>query len=91
MCGAAAMSSEDDFRIRPGRIRSTRAQQARPFIAQALAAAQRELTAKLYETPPADACAQLVNVIAELSRAAVDKDYTVISPSLPAKLDRTAA
>ena len=32
------MSGEDDFRIRPGRIRSTRAQQARPFIAQALAA-----------------------------------------------------
>jgi len=41
MCGALAMSGEDDFRIRPGRIRSTRAQQARPFIAQALAAAQR--------------------------------------------------
>ncbi|WP_375160811.1 relaxase/mobilization nuclease domain-containing protein [Bradyrhizobium sp. RDT46] len=35
------MSAEDDFRIRPGRIRSTRAQRARPFIAQALAAAQR--------------------------------------------------
>ncbi|MBU2653516.1 relaxase/mobilization nuclease domain-containing protein [Acidomonas methanolica] len=35
------MTGEDDFRIRPGRIRSTRAQQARPFIAQALAAAQR--------------------------------------------------
>ncbi|MGV2184076.1 relaxase/mobilization nuclease domain-containing protein [Rhizobium rhizogenes] len=35
------MSGEDDFRIRPGRIRSTRAQQSRPFIAQALAAAQR--------------------------------------------------
>ena len=35
------MSGEDDFRIRPGRIRSTRAQAARPFIAQALAAAQR--------------------------------------------------
>lgn len=35
------MSGEDDFRIRPGRIRSTRAQQVRPFIAQALAAAQR--------------------------------------------------
>ncbi|MCV0368944.1 VirD2 family relaxase/mobilization nuclease [Filomicrobium sp.] len=35
------MSAEDDFRIRPGRIRSTKAQQARPFIAQALAAAQR--------------------------------------------------
>src|SRR5581483_7842293 len=41
MCEAAAMSAEDDFRIRPGRIRSTRAQRARPFIAQALAAAQR--------------------------------------------------
>ena len=35
------MSGEDDFRIRPGRIRSTSAQRARPFIAQALAAAQR--------------------------------------------------
>lgn len=35
------MSGEDDFRIRPGRIRSTRAQAARPFIAQALAAAQK--------------------------------------------------
>jgi type IV secretory pathway VirD2 relaxase len=41
MCEAVAMSVEDDFRIRPGRIRSTRAQRARPFIAQALAAAQR--------------------------------------------------
>ena len=37
----AAMSGEDDFRIRPGRIRSPSAQRARPFIAQALAAAQR--------------------------------------------------
>ena len=35
------MSGEDDFRIRPGRIRSTSAQRARPFIAQALAAAQK--------------------------------------------------
>ena len=42
MCGASAMSGEDDFRIRPGRIRSTRAQQARPFIAQALAAAKAQ-------------------------------------------------
>jgi type IV secretory pathway VirD2 relaxase len=33
------MPDERDFRIRPGRIRSTRAQQVRPFIAQALAAA----------------------------------------------------
>jgi type IV secretory pathway VirD2 relaxase len=35
------MSGEDEFRIRPGRIRFTRAQAARPFIAQALAAAER--------------------------------------------------
>jgi molecular chaperone Hsp33 len=39
MCGIATMSGEDDFRIRPGRIRSPSAQRARPFIAQALAAA----------------------------------------------------
>ena len=41
MCGVLPMTGEDNFRIRPGRIRSTRAQAARPFIAQALAAAQR--------------------------------------------------
>ncbi|ODT81561.1 MAG: type VI secretion protein [Pelagibacterium sp. SCN 64-44] len=35
------MADERDFRIRPGRIRSTRAQSARPFIAQALAAAKK--------------------------------------------------
>ncbi|WP_375551393.1 relaxase/mobilization nuclease domain-containing protein [Rhodophyticola porphyridii] len=35
------MSAEDDFRIRPGRIRSSTAQRTRPFIAQALAAAQK--------------------------------------------------
>ena len=35
------MSDEREFRVRPGRIRSTRAQQARPFIAQALAAARK--------------------------------------------------
>ena len=35
------MTGDCDFRIRPGRIRSTRAQQARPFIAQALAAAKK--------------------------------------------------
>ncbi|SOB87146.1 Type IV secretory pathway, VirD2 components (relaxase) [Sphingomonas guangdongensis] len=41
MCGAGTMSEDDSLRIRPGRIRSTKMQQARPFIAQALAAAQR--------------------------------------------------
>ncbi|WP_375567536.1 relaxase/mobilization nuclease domain-containing protein [Oceaniradius stylonematis] len=35
------MSDEREFRVRPGRIRSTRAQAARPFIAQALAAAKK--------------------------------------------------
>ncbi|MEH2708522.1 MULTISPECIES: relaxase/mobilization nuclease domain-containing protein [Bradyrhizobium] len=35
------MAEENDFQPRPGRIRSSRAQRAKPFIAQALAAAQR--------------------------------------------------
>ncbi|NHO18417.1 relaxase/mobilization nuclease domain-containing protein [Acetobacter oeni] len=35
------MKNDDDFRVRPGRIRSPRSQRARPFIAQALAATQR--------------------------------------------------
>lgn len=35
------MSDEDEFRIRPGRIRSSSSQRTRPFIAQALAAAQK--------------------------------------------------
>ncbi len=41
MCGVTAMSDERDFRVRPGGIRSSKAQRARPFIAQALAAAQK--------------------------------------------------
>ncbi|VFU10163.1 Type VI secretion protein [Methylocella tundrae] len=35
------MARDDDFEARPGRIRSSRAQRAKPFVAQALAAAQR--------------------------------------------------
>ena len=35
------MAGDREFRIRPGRIRSTRAQHGRPFIAQALAAAKK--------------------------------------------------
>ncbi len=35
------MADDHEFRVRPGRIRSTRAQSARPFIAQALAAAKK--------------------------------------------------
>jgi type IV secretory pathway VirD2 relaxase len=41
MRGVPLMSDEPPFRVRPGRIRSSKAQRARPFIAQALAAAQR--------------------------------------------------
>ncbi|MFG1374252.1 DUF3363 domain-containing protein [Xanthobacter oligotrophicus] len=35
------MDGDEDFRVRPGRIRSSRAQRARPFIAQVLAATQK--------------------------------------------------
>ncbi len=35
------MTGDDDFQVRPGRIRSSKRQRAKPFIAQALAAAQR--------------------------------------------------
>ncbi|WP_454916227.1 relaxase/mobilization nuclease domain-containing protein [Xanthobacter sediminis] len=35
------MDGDEDFRIRPGRIRSSRAQRARPFVAQVLAATER--------------------------------------------------
>ena len=35
------MADERKFRVRPGRVRSSGSQRARPFIAQALAAAQR--------------------------------------------------
>lgn len=35
------MSDDNDFHIRPGRIRSSSSQRTRPFIAQALAAAQK--------------------------------------------------
>jgi type IV secretory pathway VirD2 relaxase len=41
MCGVPAMTDDTEFRIRPGRIRSSGAQRARPFIAQALAAAKK--------------------------------------------------
>jgi type IV secretory pathway VirD2 relaxase len=35
------MKRDDDLRIRPGRTRSTRSQRAKPFIARALAAAEK--------------------------------------------------
>jgi type IV secretory pathway VirD2 relaxase len=35
------MARDNDFQVRPGRIRSSRAQRAKPFIAQALAATQK--------------------------------------------------
>ena len=36
------MTSEDDFRIRPGRIRSRQIQHAKPFVAQALPPPKRQ-------------------------------------------------
>lgn len=41
LAGGRGVSGDEDFRIRPGRIRSRGAQRGRPVIAQALAAAQR--------------------------------------------------
>ncbi|PKU22940.1 relaxase/mobilization nuclease domain-containing protein [Telmatospirillum siberiense] len=35
------MAEDDDFQVRPGRIRSSKSQRAKPFIAQVLAATQR--------------------------------------------------
>jgi type IV secretory pathway VirD2 relaxase len=35
------VNRDDDFRVRPGRIRSSKAQRAKPFVAQALAAARK--------------------------------------------------
>ncbi|MCP9320679.1 DUF3363 domain-containing protein [Acetobacter persici] len=35
------MNGDEEFRVRPGRIRSTRARQARPFVTQVLASVQR--------------------------------------------------
>ncbi|MDR3493870.1 MAG: DUF3363 domain-containing protein [Ancalomicrobiaceae bacterium] len=35
------MARDNDFQVRPGRIRSSRAERTKPFIAQALAAAQK--------------------------------------------------
>lgn len=58
--------------------------------AHPLAAAQRELCGKLFETDPGEACAQLIQVIQDLSRHAVEKDFTLISPARPAQLTRIA-
>ena len=41
------MTGNDDFRIRPGRIRSTRAPRTKSFLAQALKAAQKAGVAKV--------------------------------------------
>jgi hypothetical protein len=41
MCGIRAMSGEDEFCIRPDRIRSSSSERAQPFIAQVLATAQK--------------------------------------------------
>ena len=58
--------------------------------AHPLAAAQRELCGKLFETDPGEACAQLIQVIQDLSRHAVEKEFHLISPARPAQLTRIA-
>jgi CDP-glycerol glycerophosphotransferase (TagB/SpsB family) len=55
-----------------------------------LAPAQRTLGGQLFETPAAAACAQLVQLIRDCSDAAVDKNFTVTTPKLPAHLTRIA-
>jgi hypothetical protein len=35
------MNRDDELRVRPGRTRTTRSQRAKPFIAEALAAAEK--------------------------------------------------
>lgn len=52
-----------------------------------LHAAQRKLSAELFETPPDDACAQLVQFIAQTAQNVVDKSFTVTNPAAkPAQL-----
>ena len=74
------MSGDDDFRIRPGRIRSTSAQRARPFIAQALAAAQKAWYAN-------------ANVIARFLSSANPKNWPLADTQMMMKmhLDLTTA
>ena len=55
-----------------------------------LEAEQRALCAQLFETGAADACAQLVQFVAECSRNVVDKNFTVTNPINPSQLIRTA-
>jgi hypothetical protein len=51
-----------------------------------LRAEQQKLCAQLFETPAEDACAQLVQFIAEAARNVVDKSFTVTNPIKPAQL-----
>ncbi len=51
-----------------------------------LHAAQRKLSAQLFETPPADASAQLVTFIADCVRNVVDRNFTITNPLQPAAL-----
>jgi CDP-glycerol glycerophosphotransferase len=45
-----------------------------------LRAAQRALSAQLFETPPQDACAQLIQFIANCATTTVDKDFSLTVP-----------
>jgi CDP-glycerol glycerophosphotransferase (TagB/SpsB family) len=51
-----------------------------------LQADQRKLSAALFETPAEDACAQLVQFIADAANHVVDKSFTLTRPLKPAEL-----
>jgi CDP-glycerol glycerophosphotransferase (TagB/SpsB family) len=60
------------------------------LAAHPLAEAQRALCAQMYETRPADAAAQLVQLVRDCSQHTVDKNYTLTTPTIPANLTRLA-
>jgi CDP-glycerol glycerophosphotransferase len=47
---------------------------------------QRKLSAQLFETPPADACGQLLQLIRDAAAQVVDKNFTLIRPVKPDQL-----
>ncbi len=63
---------------------------AKNLGAHPLHADQKKLSAQLFETPAADACAQLVPFLTTLSQNVVDKNFTVTTPQKSAPALRAA-
>jgi CDP-glycerol glycerophosphotransferase len=59
---------------------------AKNFANHSLRDSQRALSAQLFETAPADACAQLIPFITSCVTNAVDKNFTLTTPTVPASL-----